>query len=399
VAICLGGCGSDTIDRIKGTKLTIYASLPLDGGSRLGAEAALNGAQIALAESGGRIGRYRVTLQVLDDATAKAGTWDPGQTEADARQAAADRTTIGYIGDLNSGASAVSIPLLNRARIAQVSPGSTAVGLTTDAPGASPGEPEKYYPTGHRTFARVLPSDTVQAAAQVKLQRELACNGTYVVDDGEVDGLDMALSFAAAAKSAGLSVVGMQSFQPGQTDYSAFAAGVAATHPGCVLISALSDSDAVLVTRQIAAALPQAQILGTAGLADQSFTDPSLGGLPTAIDSRVLITVPALGPRAHPPAGRAFLARYARVFGPPGADAIYGYEAMSLLLDAIRRATHGGAETARRSRVVAALFATRDRPSVLGTYSIQADGNTTLDRYGVWRVVDGQLVFWMAIQP
>ena len=48
-------------------------------------------------------------------------------------------TTIGYVGDLNSGASAISIPPLNRAGIPQVSPTSTAVGLTSSALGSFPG--------------------------------------------------------------------------------------------------------------------------------------------------------------------------------------------------------------------------------------------------------------------
>jgi branched-chain amino acid transport system substrate-binding protein len=397
LALGLAGCGGTTIDKVHGNRLTIYESLPLHGGIRLDSEAALNSARMALAERRGRIGRYRIRLRVLDDSTAKAGTWDPGQTEANARLAAADRTAIGYMGDLTSGASAISIPVLNRAGIAQVSPASTAVGLTFDGPGADPGEPEKYYPTRRRTFARVLPNDDVQAAAQVKLQQELGCTSTYVVNDGEVDGLDMATTFVETAKRAGLNVVGLQSFQPNQADYTGFAAGVAATHPDCLLISALSRPDVVLVTRQLAAALPHARIFGTAGLADDSFTDPALGGIPVSLDPRLLITVAMLDPSSYPPSGRAFLARYAQLYGTPSPYAIFGYEAMSLLLDAISRATDSGRETARRSRVVAALFSTRDRASALGTYSIDQDGDTSLNEYGVWRVVGGGLVFQDAI--
>ena len=87
-------------------------------------------------------------LKPLDDSTAQRGEWDPGQTTENARMAIRDSTTIGYLGEFNSGASAVSIPLLNRVGIAQVSPTNTAVGLTSAGAGASPGEPDKYYPTG-----------------------------------------------------------------------------------------------------------------------------------------------------------------------------------------------------------------------------------------------------------
>ena len=58
----------------------------------------------------------------LDDSTAAAGNWDPGQTSTNARKAAQDKSTVAYIGEFNSGASAVSIPILNQAGIAQISP-------------------------------------------------------------------------------------------------------------------------------------------------------------------------------------------------------------------------------------------------------------------------------------
>jgi branched-chain amino acid transport system substrate-binding protein len=379
----VAGCGTHTIagNRIAGTKLTIYASLPFNGPSSVSGRAVLGG----------------VAFRALDDATVQSRGWDPGQTTANARLADQDRTTIGYIGEFNSGASAVSIPLLSRVGIAQISPSSTAVGLTMGGPEASPGEPQKYYPTGHRTFARVVPNDTIQAAVQAKVQREAGCRKTYVLDDGEVDGRDMALSFQVAAKAAGLPVAGVQQFEPNATSYSALATSVAQTAADCVLISALTEENAALVTEQIARALPEANLFASSGVAESTYTDPDQGGIPAALDQRILITVATLDPRAYPPAGRRFLALYSRRYGSLQPDAIFGYEAMSLMLDAISRATDRGTATAMRSKVVAAIFATRDRHSVLGTYSIDRNGDTSLPRYGVYRVHDGQLAFWKAM--
>jgi branched-chain amino acid transport system substrate-binding protein len=396
-AVALSGCGGNAADadRIGGRALTIYMSVPLQGASRVNARAVVSGAQLALAAIGGRIGRYRVTLRPLDDSISIRG-WDPGQTTRNARTAVQDRTAIGYLGDFNSGASAISIPLLNRAGIAQISPASTAVGLTLGGPAAGPGEPQKYYPTGTRTFARVIPNDSVQAGAQAQLQRSVGCTTTYVADDGEFDGLDTATSFELAARAAGLQVVGAQAFDPKATDYTSFAAGVARSDAQCVLVSALTERGAVPVTERLAAALPHAHIFGAAGVGESTFADPARGGIPAAIDPRVLLTVATLGPRAYPPAGRAFLADYARRQGSPEPGAIFGYEAMSLMLDAIGRATAAGRVDARRSRVVAAIFATRRRHSVLGTYSIDQNGDTTLARYGVYRILAGRLVFWRA---
>ncbi|HWE33892.1 MAG TPA: branched-chain amino acid ABC transporter substrate-binding protein [Solirubrobacteraceae bacterium] len=397
--LALSGC-SDTAppNRVHGTRLTIYASVPLEGASADSAEAVLNGAGIALDQIADRIGRYHIVFRTLDDATIKAHGWDPGQTEANARIAAADRGTVGYIGDFDSGASAISIPLLNRAQIAQVSPSSTAVGLTTDAAGASPGEPLKYYPTGSRTYARVVPDDTVQANVQVSLQQDYGCSRTYVIDDGEVDGTETATSFEAAAQRAGLVIAGTSAFVRHATDYTAFAAGVAAAAPDCVFISALTESGAPLVAAQLGAALPHARFFCSASLGESAFADPALGGIPLSLDRRVLVTMPALGPADYPPAGRAFLRLYSAQFGAPEPSAIFGYEAMSLLLQAISRASHAGRRPVLRSRVVAALMSTRDHQGAIGSYSIDRDGDTTIRRYGVWRVVGGHLTFWRALE-
>ena len=389
----LAGCGSKSppSDAVPGTTLTIYSSVPLHGASRVSGAAVLSGAELALAQIRGTIGRYRIRLEPLDDATVAREEWDPGQTTLNARQAVQDRTTIGYIGELNSGASAVSIPLLNRAGIAQISPGSTAVGLTTNGPDSAPGEPEKYYPTGQRTFARVVPSDAVQAAAMVKLQQSAGCAKTYVLDDGEVDGEDTATTFELVARSSSLQIVGLQPFDPKATDYSSLASGVRASGATCILISAIADSNAVQLTRQLAAALPTAMIFGSAGVAESTYTDPAEGGIPSGLDSRVLITAP-LEP-LQPAAARLVSA----LDGPQDPYAIFGYEAMSLMLSSISRATDHGRKSARRSAVVTAIFATRDRHSAIGTYSIDRNGDTTLDAFGAYRVVAGQLQFLQAI--
>jgi branched-chain amino acid transport system substrate-binding protein len=399
LACALQGCGGGpAADKIHGKVLTIYSSGPMEGASASASQAVLTGERLALAIEGGRIGRYRVVLKALDDATAQRGGWDPGQTTIDARLATTDRTTIGYLGEFDSGASAISIPLLNRAGIAQVSPTSSAVGLTSSAPGAAPGEPQKYYPTGERTFARVVPSDSVQAAAQVRLQRSEGCAKTLVLDDGQVDGSDAAASFQLAAQSAQLPLAGALSFDPRATTYTSLAAAAAQTGADCVLISAATESHAALVTEQVAAALPHAIIFGTAGLAESAYADPARGGVPAALDPRIVITAAALSMQDHASRVRAFITAYERRYGAPEPYAICGYEAMSLMLSALARATRNGTRTALRSKVVRAIFSTRDRRGALGTYSIQRDGDTTLRTYGVYGLVAGRLELLKAIE-
>jgi branched-chain amino acid transport system substrate-binding protein len=102
----------------------------------------------------------------------------------------------------------------------------------------------------------------------------------------------------------------------------------------------------------------------------------------------ILVTSAAQDPAQLPPAGerfaRAFRRRYARE---PGRYAAYGYEAMGVVLDSIRRA---GDQGDSRDAVVDAFFDTQDRDSVLGTYSIDEVGNTTLGRLSGYRLTDGR---------
>ena len=393
--LLLAGCGSSQRpgDRIHGHLLTVYFSGPMQGASSLGAVAALNGARMALDQAHARIGSYRIRLRALDDSTNQSDGWDPNQTTLDARLATLDPTAIGYIGDFNSGASAISVPLLNRFEIPQISPGSGAVGLTKAAPGAAPGEPEKYYPTGVRTFTRVVPTDASQAAALVVAERAAGCHSTFVLEDGEVDGEDGALTFLLTAQSAGLRIVAVQAFQRQAVDYTGLARSVAASGVDCVVISALDEASAVRVTQQVAHALPRATLFATSGLADAAYLSPDLGGLPTSLDSRVIAVSPVLPTREYPPVGRRFLAAYARRYATIEPSAIFGYQAMAMLLSAIRGASDRGHGPADRSKVLGQLFSGRTMKGAIGTFQIDKSGDATLHRFGIYRVVNGRLAF------
>jgi branched-chain amino acid transport system substrate-binding protein len=328
-------------------------------------------------------------LRALDDSTIPSDGWDPNQTTLNVRYVVQNPRAIGYLGDFNSGASAISIPLLNRAGIPQVSPGSTAVGLTTDGPGAAPGEPQKYYPTGARTFARVVPTDAGQALALVHIERAVRCRSTFVLNDGEVDGEDAALSFILTAKSARLAVVGAQQFTRQATSYIPLAKAVAGTGADCVLISAIDERSSARLAEQLASVIPRAKIFAGNGLADSAFID----AIPRSLDSRLIVLSATLPAAEYPPAVRAFLARYTSRFGAPEPSAIYGYAAMQLMLDVIDDATDGGRKQADRSKVLAALSDGDQRRTVLGMIRIDRFGDPTPGLFGIYRLVNGRMAF------
>jgi branched-chain amino acid transport system substrate-binding protein len=402
LGLAAGACGDDGGGSSGGgggggKQLTIYSSLPLQGAARAQSVAAVNGAKLALEQAGGKAGDFEITYKSLDDSTAQAAGWEPGATSANARKAASDDSTIGYIGEFNSGATAVSLPILNEAGVAQVSPGNTAVGITSDDPGAEPGEPEKYYPTGERTYARVLPKDTYQGAALVALAKEEGCDSAYILNDQEVYGAGLAKNVELAAKDAGLEIKGDDGVDKSAPNYRSLGEKVAGTRPDCFIYTGITANNAVQLFKDMAVALPGAPLLGPEGVGETGFFDSKEGGVPPKVASRVFITIPGVAPEEYPPAGKQFLKDYTAKYGEKNPDryAVYGYESMSLLLDAIKRA---GADGGDRQAVVEQLMSTKDRDGVFGRYSIDENGDITLTPYGAYRIKDDQMVFDRTIE-
>jgi branched-chain amino acid transport system substrate-binding protein len=393
VAACGGGGGGgSTSANVSGSTLTIYSSFPLQGASKPQSDALVNGIKLALKQANNKAGKYTIKYVSLDDSTATAGKWDPGQVSTDARKAAQDKSTILYLGEFNSGASAISIPILNQAGIGQISPSNTAVGLTSNAAGAEPGEPDKYYPTGKRTYVRVVPKDTVQAAALATVMKQEGCKKPYILNDKEVYGQGLATNTVASLKTAGIPSLGNDGWDPKAANYRSVASKISGKGADCVLLSGITDNNGVQLTKDIAAGVPNAKIYGPDGLCESAWVDPKKGGFPVSLDSRVKCTVATLSPDKYPPAGQKFFEDYKTTYNDQNPDpyALYGFETMSLALDAINRAGDKGND---RQSVIQQLFATKDRQSVLGTYSIDQNGDTTNTDYGLYSVDNGQIKF------
>src|SRR3954452_24628101 len=386
-----GGGSSSGGGDAAAKQLTIYSSVPLQGASRVQTTAVVNGARLALEQKGGKAGPHTIKYVPLDDSTAQAGNWTPEQESANARKAAQDKSTAVYIGTFNSGAAAVSIPILNEAGIPMISPANTAVGLTTNQPGATPGEPDKYYPGGTRNYARIVPKDTIQGAALATVMKEDGCTKVQLTNDKEVYGAGLASNIQLAAKAQGLSIISNEAIDKNAANYRSLAQKAKAAGADCFVYAGITANNAVQLYKDFAAALPDAKgLYGPDGVAESGFVDPKDGGLPANVQSRVKLSVATLNPESYPPDGQEFFKAFTEKYGEDNPDpyAIYGYEAMRLALDAIDRS-----KTGEKADIIKALFATKDRASVLGTYSIDENGDTTLTDYGIYSVKDGELVF------
>ncbi|HEY6761362.1 MAG TPA: branched-chain amino acid ABC transporter substrate-binding protein [Baekduia sp.] len=360
--------------------------MPLQGDSRPQSVSVNNGEQMALEKAGSKAGKYTITFKKLDDATAAAGKWDPGATSANARKAAQDKSTIAYLGEFNSGASAISLPILNEAGILQVSPSNTAVGLTRSE-GADKGEPDKYYPSGKRTYGRVVPADHIQAAAQVTYQKDNGCTKLYILNDKEVYGKGLADQVAPRAKSAGMTVLGNQGIDPKAANYRALAGTIKSSGADCIFFGGITQNNAVQLWKDLNATMPSAKLFGPDGVAESAFSTK----IGSKAEKQTFITNPTLDPKLYPAAGQEFFKDYKAKYGAdPEPYAIYGYEAMSVALQAIQNAGDKGND---KQSVIDAFYKIKDRQSVLGTYSIDKNGDTTLTDYGGNRIEGGKLTF------
>jgi len=384
-----GGGGGDT--------LNIYSSLPLQGAQRLQTVALVNGVKLALEQRNGKVGDFTIKYTSLDDSTAQAGTWTPEATSANARRVAQDDSSIAYIGEFNSGASAISIPILNEVPIAQVSPANTAVGLTSDEPGAAPGEPDKYYPTGNRNYTRVVPKDTIQGAALASLMKADGCANVYILNDKEVYGAGLANNIETSAKEQGIEVLGNEGIDPKAPNFRSQASAIADAGTQCFVFSGVTPNGAVQLYKDVSAAVPNAKLYGPDGVSNPEFFSPKDGGVPPSIGKKVKISVATLSPDQYPPEGQKFFDEYMQKYNVQNVDpyAIYGYEAMSLVLDTCKEL---GSDCSDKQAMIDALFQTKGRKSVLGTYDIDENGDTTLTDYGIYKVENGELVFDETIQ-
>lgn len=385
----LVGCGGVSVSDVAeatGGQLTVYSSLPLQGPDAGVSEQIVNGEKLAVADAGGRAGPFKIGYDSLDDANPKTGQWEPGLTATDAKLAAQDTSTIAYLGELDSAATAVSLPFINAAGILQISPGSPYVGLTS-ALDTGQDEPERFYPSAKRTFVRLGPGDVVQAAAQVALLKSLGVHRLYVLDDQNAFQVPLADIVAGDAEQAGITVLAHDSLP---TEVSSVFTGevekIVEKGAQAVFLAGGEGRGTARLWRELNAAAPHLLLFTSATTVDEAFVS-ELG----AAAANTYLTTPVLPVNRYPASAGSVLRHYRSVFGSEGGTyALYGYEAMNLVLDAIRSA---GARGNDRQTVIDNVFATRERNSVLGRYSVQPSGETTLARYGVERVSGERAVF------
>jgi branched-chain amino acid transport system substrate-binding protein len=357
----VAGCTSPASNKTaSGGTLVVYVAAPARGAGGQQAKDVLAAEQLAFQQSGGKIGNFKLRLAAISATKASDN----------ARTVIQDDDAIAYLGEVIPGLSADSLGITNAQDVLQVTPTDTAAALT-QVSSAVPRSPDRYYESlssNHRTFARVVPTTVAEAKALVGQMQAVNVSKLYIATDGTQYGAALAQSVRSDAASASITVAPSAS----GADAVLYAGGTAAA------AARLFDSTA--------SSSPGTKLFAPSALATSTFAAQLS---PSA--RNVYVSSPGFMPNDMPAAAKTqfiqpFEAAYHRT---PAPQAIFGYEAMSALLAVLRQA---GTSADDRGTVVKDFFGLKNRSSVVGTYSINADGDTSIAPFVFSRVVAGKLV-------
>ena len=355
--------GSGTPDFI------IPSDLPLQGAIRHQTVEISRAMIWALAEKGWKAGSYKIGYQSCDDSTAQTGGWDTAKCATNAHLYANDKSVIGVLGTFNSGCAKIEVPVLNRAALAMVSPANTNPGLTKKW---DVGEPQKYYPTGIRNFARVVATDDIQGPADALWSQSLGFKKVYVLNDKQTYGFGVATTYRAAAKKLGIKVVGFQGWDAKASSYEALATAIKASGAQAVFLGGIACNNGAKLMQDIRAVNPKIQLQMPDG-----FSDPGANG---AVGNGAYISVAGEPPKALTGQGATFVKSFGKQIGTtPNPYAAYGAQSMLVMLQAV---ANGGGQRATTTKSIFGITITN---GILGNFTINATGDTNLTPITIYK--------------
>lgn len=375
----------------KGT-IQIWSELPRQGSSKGQTDTIVAAIKYAIEERGGKIDGWTIEYSDKDDSTAEKGAWTQERATALATEAASTNDLVAYIGTFNSGAAKLVIPTLCTAGIAMISPANTYPGLTKPGKGDdSIGEPGVYYPNGCKhNYFRVVPADDLQGKVGADWAKELGATTVYVVDDSQIYGKGVADVFEASATAAGLTVAAHDQISGKETDYKALAAKIADSGAQLMYFGGITQQNAGQLWKDVREANADIKLMGPDGIYEEAFIEAA----GDAAEGTYLTFGGTTRDQYTGPADT-----WADAFEAAGnvieVYTIYGYEAANVTLAAIEKASKAGAKdvAALRAGTIDALLATKDFAGVLGTWSFDANGDTSNTLFSGSQVVGGEFTF------
>lgn len=330
-----GGGGGEVTDVVVST------DLPLQGASATQSDSTNKLIELYLEQRENKAGKYNIELKTYDNATAAKGAWDDAACAKNATDHVANTAEVAVMGTFNSGCAKIQVPTLNQdttGPMLMVSHANTNPGLTKTW---ETGEPDKYFPTGTRNYARVVTTDDYQGqgAAQFAFD-DLKIKKAFVLNDNQTYGLGVAKAFAESAKKLGIEIVGEQSWDAKQPNYTALYQAVKASGADMVYLGGIYDNNGgQLIKDKVAVLGPNS---GDVKLfAPDGFTGyPDMLKLPQS--AGLFLTFAGLTQDELIKSGGAgvkLLEAYKAKYGkdPEGSYPLYGVAAMQVILAAIEK--------------------------------------------------------------
>jgi branched-chain amino acid transport system substrate-binding protein len=390
-SIVLAACApatSGTTGTTGGT-VKIVSDLPMTGSSLGQTQTIVNAIKMALEEKNYKAcgGKWTIEFEAKDDASAALGKWDPDVVTANAKEYAANKNIVAVIGTFNSGAAKLMIPIINPENLVMVSPANTYPGLTKPGKGEA-GEPDNYYPNGKRNYSRVVPADDLQGAVAANWAKELGATKAYILDDQELYGKGIADVFNKTAKEIGIEVLGQEGIDGKAADYKALATKINGLAPDFIYLGMITQNNAGQLIKDIRAAGYTGPIMGPDGIYEHALIE-------AAGEASEGVYVTFGGVPASEMTGDAGTWRdsYKAKYGDIEVYTVYGYVAAQTVLAAFENVCAAGKALTDRAAVRDAVFAIKDLKSVLGTFSIDANGDTSITTMSGAQVTGGDFKF------
>ena len=361
----------------------LASDFPLQGSSRTQTIQIVEAIRYLLEQANFKAGDHNVAYQSCDDSTAQAGKCDSGKCSTNAQAYASNEKVVAVIGTFNSGCAAIEIPVLNQAPgggLAMMSPANTYVCLTEGGPGCDATEPDKYYPSGSRNYARVVAHDAYKGAAVAEFAQEQGVTSVYILNDKEAYGLGVATNFRKAAESIGIKVAGFAAWDPKASSYEALMQQVKSSGADALFLGGLVDENGAQVIKDKVAVLGPndgaVKLLTPDGFTQQSTIDES--GVDNA--RGMYLSIAGVPTEDLTGEGKTFIDAFSKELGDEPVDpyAAYGAQAAQVLLGAIERA--GGTD---RAKIAEEIFNTQVTGGILGDFQINENGDPEQGSGGV----------------
>lgn len=375
------GCtaAAGTADGATGGTITIGIDLPLSGADASDGVPTANAIKLAVkdADDGNLVPGFTLRTDVRDDAV--NGVHDPQRGISNFGAFVDDPTDLGVIGPLNSNVAQAIIPLSNANSLALISPANTSPELTK---GPQALALRKTHPLAI-TYFRVCPTDDVQGSAGAAFAyQSLGARRAFVIDDGQTFGRGVADQWAGEFKSQGGTILDHVHAQPTQTDFRATIAQAASSGADIVFFGGESSTGAAVFRKEMAGtSIARIDYASADGIQNEQFLD--VAG-PEAENSYATV---ASANAAELPTAATFIKEYQAAYGQAaGAYSASAYVATMVLVDAIAKAVRqNGGRMPTRDQVLDMLRGTSNFSSILGVFSFDENGDTTLKIVSVWK--------------